>query len=86
VRLQTSYRAELAEARERRGEELIARVEEVAREVARREGLALLLRRDGILYADDAAGIDRVDLTEQVARALLEKINPTEIPAAPDAP
>jgi Skp family chaperone for outer membrane proteins len=79
---QRAYRADLAAARERQGEELIARVEEVAREVARREGLALLLRREGLLYAASEEDIARVDITEQVARALLEKINPTEIPDA----
>lgn len=84
--LQRSYRADLAEARERRGQEMIARVEQVAREVAEREGLTLLLRKDGVLYAEDDFDVERIDITEQVARALLQKINPTEIPEDPDGP
>jgi Skp family chaperone for outer membrane proteins len=84
--LQRTYRSDLAAARERQGEVLIARVEEVAREVARREGIAVLLRKEGLLYAATDADVARVDITEQVARALLEKINPTEIPPAPAEP
>jgi Skp family chaperone for outer membrane proteins len=78
--LQRRYREDLAAARERHGEIMIARVEEVARDVARREGVALLVRSDGVVYSDEAIGLQTVDLTEQVARALLERINPTEIP------
>jgi hypothetical protein len=62
----------------------------MAREVARREGVTLLLRKQGRLYRADGTlqegeirESERVDLTEQVARALLAKINPTEIPSAP---
>jgi Skp family chaperone for outer membrane proteins len=90
IEAQTRYRADLAAAQKRRGAELIARVEEVAREVAQREQLTLLLRRDGALYTEagtlhpgEPAAADSVDLTEQVARTLLERINPTMIPAAP---
>jgi Skp family chaperone for outer membrane proteins len=81
--LQRSYRADLATAQRRHGEEMIARVEAVAREVAEREGLALLLRRDAVLYAEEDFDFERIDITEQVARALLEKINPTEIEPEP---
>jgi Skp family chaperone for outer membrane proteins len=84
--LQRTYRADLAAAQARHGEDMIARVEAVAREVAEREGLSLLLRREGILYAEEDFDLERIDITEQVARALLAKINPTEIPVAPDAP
>ena len=87
---QHQYRAKLEAAQRRRGEELIAQVEEVAREVARREGLRLLLRKEGGLYTEDGAlyegepgDAETVDLTEQVARELLQRINPTEIPATP---
>jgi Skp family chaperone for outer membrane proteins len=90
---QRQYRMELATAQQRRGDELIAMVEEVAREVARQEGVTLLLRKqgllytgDGALYTDEVGEAEWVDLTEQVARALLEKINPTEIPAPAAAP
>lgn len=89
VELQREYRSDLSAARERRGEEMIARVEEVAQEVATERGLTLLLRKDGVLYnaegteAESVAGVDAVDLTEPVIRALLEKINPTRIPDAP---
>lgn len=90
VEAQRQYRADLAAAQRRRGEELIAQVEELAREVARREGLTLLLRKqgglyteDGALYAGELGDAERVDLTQQVARALLERINPTEIPSEP---
>ena len=58
--------------------------------MARREGLTLLLRKqgglyteDGALYAGELGDAERVDLTQQVARALLERINPTEIPSEP---
>jgi Skp family chaperone for outer membrane proteins len=90
VEAQRQYRADLQAAQRRRGEELIAQVEEVAREVARREGLTLLLRKEGALYTEDGAlyagelgDAERVDLTQQVARVLLERINPTEIPSEP---
>ena len=81
--LQRSYRADLSAAQERQGEEMIAQVEEVVRQVAMREGLALLVRREGVLYTDEDAVAGHIDITELVARALLAKINPTEIPAAP---
>jgi len=88
---QRQYRAELEAAQRQRGEELIAQVEEVAREVARREGLTLLLRKQGRLYSEDGTlyegepgDAEKVDLTEQVARELLERINPAEIPGTPD--
>jgi Skp family chaperone for outer membrane proteins len=77
--LQQQHRTRLTAAQERHGEAMIARVEEVAREVAKREGLVLLLRNDGVLYEADE-GLERVDITEAVARALLDRINPTEIP------
>ena len=80
MELQARYLADLAEARERQGEAMIAQVEEMAREVARREGLTLLVRKDGILFTAEDANLAHRDITEQVARALLEKINPTEIP------
>jgi Skp family chaperone for outer membrane proteins len=63
---------------------MIARVEEVAREIARREGLALLVRSKGVLYTAEEFDVATIDLTEKVARALLARINPTEIPAPPD--
>ena len=78
--LQRRYRADLALAQERQGQEMIARIEEVARDVARREGLAILVRMDDLLYAEEGVDLGRIDITEQVARALLEKINPAEIP------
>jgi Skp family chaperone for outer membrane proteins len=87
---QREYRLELEAAQQLRGEELVAQVEEMARVVARKEGVTLLLLKQGRLYRADGtlqhgmiAEAERVDLTEQVARALLEKINPTEIPSAP---
>ena len=84
--LQRKYRAELAAAQTRRGEEMITRVEEVARAVAREKGLTLLVRKDGILYAEDGLDCEPIDITAQVSRALLEKINPTEIPEVPAYP
>jgi Skp family chaperone for outer membrane proteins len=80
VRLQGQYRVDLAAARQRQGEEMIQRLEEVAREVARERGLTLLVKKDGVLYTNDEAGPAPLDITEQVIRALLQKINPTEIP------
>lgn len=91
VEAQRQYRVELEAAQRRRGEELLAQVEEVAREVARRQGLTLLLRRRDGLYTEDGAPYpgepadgESIDLTEQVARELLERINPPVIPATPD--
>jgi Skp family chaperone for outer membrane proteins len=81
MELQRTYREDLAAARERHGAVMIARVEEVARAVARREGVSLLVRTEGIVYTDEATDLSTVDLTEQVSRALLARINPTEIPA-----
>lgn len=83
VELQRQYRADLAVAQERRAEEMIARVVAVATEVARREGLTLLIKKEAIVYADDA-GIVRRDITDQVIRALLERMNPAKVPAPSD--
>jgi Skp family chaperone for outer membrane proteins len=85
VEAQRQYRIDLEAAQMRRGAELIAQVEDMARSVAQSEGLTLLLRKDGALYTEqgalfDGEAADAVDLTEQVARALLDRINPTEIP------
>jgi Skp family chaperone for outer membrane proteins len=89
VEAQREYRLELEAAQQLRGEELVAQVEEIAREVARKEGVTLLLLKQGRLYRADGTlqevaipEAERVDLTEKVARALLAKINPTEIPSA----
>jgi len=89
IEAQRVYRLELETVQQLRGEELIAQVEQMAREVARREGVTLLLLKQGRLYSADGTlqegeirESERVDLTEQVARALLAKINPTEIPPA----
>jgi Skp family chaperone for outer membrane proteins len=90
VEMQRQYRSDLEAAQARRGAELIAQVEDMAREVAQREGLTLLLRREGALYtgagesySGDIGDIEVVDLTELVARALLERINPSEIAETP---
>jgi Skp family chaperone for outer membrane proteins len=86
TKLQVEYRADLAAAQQRQGQEMIAKVEDVAREVARQEGLAVLVRSDDVLYAAKDADVARIDITEQVIRALLDKINPTEIPEPPENP
>ena len=78
--LQALYRADLSAAQQRQGEEMIEKVEDVAREVARQAGLAVLVRSDDVLYAANDADLARIDITEQVIRTLLDKINPTEIP------
>ena len=88
--LQRDYRADVAAAQERQRAVMVARVEEVALEVARAEGVTLLFRRDGALYRDDGSEAERVDvepldLTEPVIRALLDRINPTRIPEPPAA-
>ena len=85
VERQRRYREDLAAAQRRQGEEMIARVEEVARQVASERGLTLLLEKEGVLYTleGDLAELpdaERFDLTEPVIRALLDRINPTEIP------
>ena len=80
--LQEGYRSDLAAARERQTREMIARIEEVAREVARDQGIAVLVRRADILQVAEGADLAPLDVTDAVIRALLEKINPTEIPPA----
>jgi Skp family chaperone for outer membrane proteins len=84
--LESNYRLRLEAARQRAGEQMIARVEEVARQVAQERGLDLLVRRSDALYARAEADLEAIDLTQDVARALLAKINPTEIPAQPGPP
>jgi Skp family chaperone for outer membrane proteins len=88
VQLESNYRLTLEAARKRTGEAMLARVEEVARHVAERRGLDLLVRKGDALYQRPDADLAQIDLTDEVARALLEKINPTEIPepAEPSAP
>lgn len=88
--LQRHYRVDLAAARERQGQEMTARIEAVAKQLAQERDLPLLFRRDGALYTPDGAPAGRVDgelvdLTEPVIRELLAKINPTRIPE-PDEP
>jgi Skp family chaperone for outer membrane proteins len=61
---------------------MIGRVEAVAREVAQREGLSLLFKREEALYEADGADLAAIDITELVIRVLLDKINPSEIPKA----
>ena len=85
VERQRLYREHLAAAQKRQGEEMIARVEEVAQQVASERGLLLILEREGVLYTPDGtraepSDAERVDLTEPVIRALLDRINPTVIP------
>jgi Skp family chaperone for outer membrane proteins len=86
VELESRYREHLETARRRAGEQMIARVEEIARQVAEDRGLDLLVRKSDLLYARAGVDFDGIDLTEDVARALLAKINPTEIPEAPAQP
>jgi Skp family chaperone for outer membrane proteins len=83
VAMQSNYRLMLEAARQRAGERMLARVEEVARQVAEARGLDLLVRKGDALYARPQADLAAIDLTEDVARELLAKINPTEIPAQP---
>jgi Skp family chaperone for outer membrane proteins len=85
VELETGYRLRLEAARKRAGERMIARVEEVARQVAEERGLDFLVRRSDLLYERADADFAGVDMTADVARALLAKINPTEIPQPPEA-
>ena len=85
VERQRRYREDLAAAQRRHGEEMVARVEEVARQVASERGLTLFLEEEGVLYTPDGTRAEPpvaewVDLTEPVIRALLDRINPTEIP------
>ncbi len=84
--LQARYRADLAAAQQRQAEKMVAKVEDVAREVARQQGLAFLVRSDDVLYAAKDADLARIDITEQVIRTLLDKISPTEIPDPPENP
>ena len=78
--LQRQYRTDLSAAQKREGELMIESVTAVAREVAQREGLALLIEKDATLYARADANPPR-DITELVIRALLDRINPTQVPA-----
>ena len=85
VAMESNYRVNLEAARQRAGERMMARVEEVARQVAQERGLDLLVRRGDAIYERTGADFAGVDVTEDVARALLARINPTEIPPAPEA-
>ena len=86
VALEANYRLTLEAARKRTGEQMLARVEEVARQLAEERGLDLLVRKGDAVYARPGADLEAIDLTEDVARALLAKINPTEIPEPEERP
>ena len=70
--LQRQYRVDLAAAQQRQGEQMIARVEEVAEQVASERGLTLLLERDGVLYTPDGAPAEPVINPVTVAEARYE--------------
>lgn len=82
--LQSRYRRDLQAAQQREGEAMVERVRTIAREIARREGLTVLVEKDAVLYPDSSTAAYR-DITELVIRALLDQMNPTEIPGRSDA-
>jgi Skp family chaperone for outer membrane proteins len=77
--LQNQYRTDLNAAQKREGEQMIETVTAVAIEVAEQEGLTLLLDEEAVLYSHTDRNPPR-DITELVIRALLDRINPTQIP------
>lgn len=82
--LQSRYHSDLRAAQQREGEAMVERVRTIAREIAQREGLTVLVEKDAVLYPDSSTAVYR-DITELVIRALLDKTNPTEIPGRTDA-
>ena len=83
--LQIEYRAELAATQLRLGEQMIERVESVAREIAVRNGFTLVFRKQDALYtAQDVSAEEfesaAFDITDQVIQVLLDKMNPERIP------
>lgn len=83
--LQIEYRAELAATQLRLGEQMIERVESVAREIAVRNGFTLVFRKQDALYtAQDISAEEfesaAFDITDQVIQVLLDKMNPERIP------
>lgn len=83
--LQIEYRAELAATQLRLGEQMIERVESVAREIAVQNGFTLVFRKQDALYtAQDISAEEfksaAFDITDQVIQVLLDKMNPERIP------
>jgi Skp family chaperone for outer membrane proteins len=83
--LQSEYHAELAATQLRLGEEMIERVESVARDIAAREGFTLVFRkRDALYTAQDISAEEldsaATDITDEVIQVLLDKMNPERIP------
>jgi len=81
---QAALRRDLDAAQRKHGEEFMGRVAEVAAEVAREKGLALLVRKGGVVWArstDPAA----VDITGDVVRAILRKAEQAPSGASPPA-
>jgi len=69
---QAELRRDLEAAQRKHGEEFMSRVAEVAAEVAREKGMALLVRKGGILWTRSADPVP-IDITEDVVRAILRK-------------
>jgi Skp family chaperone for outer membrane proteins len=83
--LQIEYRAELAATQLRLGEQMIERVESVAREIAVENRFTLVFRKEDALYtAQDISAEEfesaAFDITDQVIQVLLDKMNPERIP------
>jgi len=71
--VQAKLRRDMEAAQKEYGEEFMARVAEVAADVAREKGLSILVRKGGVLWtrpADPAS----VDITEDVIRTILLKV------------
>jgi len=78
---QAELRKELEAAQRRYGEEFMGRVAEVAAEVAREKGLALLVRKGGILWTR-SADASTVDITEDVIREILRNAEQSSLGAS----
>lgn len=83
--LQREYHAELAATQLRLGEQMIERVESVAREIAAQDGFTLVFRKQDALYTAPDIGVEEFesaafDITDQVIQILLDKMNPERIP------
>jgi len=79
--LQAQYRVNLQAAQERESAAMVERITALASEFAQQHGLTLLIEHDAIVYANETSNSHR-DITEAVIRELLERMNPTQVPAA----
>ena len=83
AKAQETYRKDLETAQSKKTQELLAKVQEVAAEVARDKRLTLLVNRGAVLYSGEGVPAPLPDITEDVIRALLQKTRPSASDPAP---